>query len=236
VKAYFIGINKSGQDLLKKIPDENLAGHELLGKEPDWAQVKEADCVWFFAERSNFDNIWKKFVELKKTLIINLPQSDLPEGLDSELIKNKLCWVYGPRICLGMNLLSPFIDYLNKGNLFWNDVSAQIHDVGPADELPSPSAIATEWADCVDKNAAILTYRISSNPGVTKLRLSTENESLEVSHRIHDRDAYIQGAMWATYKMLFSNQQKPGLTRFEKLFWQSLENTNIMGLNKFFQV
>ena len=95
--------------------------------------------------------------------------------------------------------------------------------------------MAREWADAIDSEATILTDRISSNPGVTKINLSTKNESLELSHRISNREAYIQGALWATYKIGFSNQASTGLIRFEKLFWQTQTDTHIMGPDTIFQ-
>jgi len=228
MKTYFFGSHKSGKDLLSKIPIENLTGSEINGLAPNWQDVAKADCLWFFATAERFNELHQQILMLNKPIIINLGLEDLPTQFISQLKQRRIKCVYGPRICLGMNLLTPFIDFLNKGHLFWNDLKTQVHDVASSDESLSPTNVAKEWNDQVDPQAKILVDRISNNPGQTHITVSSENESIQISHKIHDRNAFVQGALWASYKILFSDNQIQHLNRFEELFWQTEANESMM--------
>ena len=221
MKIFFFGSYKNGKELLRNIPTDNLLGAEIEGHEPNWQQVAKADCLWFFGSKDRFAEIFQQILLIQKPLIINLSKNDLPKSFLTQLQQKNIQCIYGPRICLGMNLLSPFINFLNKGQLLWNDSQTHIHDTAASDEPRNPGAVASEWASMISSEANVLTDRIANNPGSTKISLSTENETIEISHKVHNQNAYIQGALWASYKILFASSFDSNLVRFEELFWQS---------------
>ena len=228
MKVYFIGEKKNGKILLAKIPSKNLLGFSLDDSEIDWQKVKKSDCIWYFGSEELLKQQCDNFIATKKPMIVSLSYRSLPEELESKLSKYSTTWIYGPRICLGMNLLAPFLEFLKNGHTFWNNIQTEILDICASDEDSGPHPLAKDWAQIVDPKAQILSDRISSHPGAASLNLSTENEELQLSHRVKNQDAYIQGAFWATYKILFSAHSLSGLVKFELLFWKNQLAGNIM--------
>jgi aspartate-semialdehyde dehydrogenase len=133
MKIFFFGQGKAGRDIVSKIPIGNLGGSHLDKEVIRWDLIKSCHCVWFFGNKDVFSEIYKELAEIGKPVIMNLSAADLAEDLTPVLEEKNLHWVYGPQITLGMNLLTPFVQGLNKANLFWENAEVEITDTQASD-------------------------------------------------------------------------------------------------------
>ena len=133
-------------------------------------------------------------------------------------VSNEIPLLIAPNTSLGIALFKKILDHskevLNIAS------SIEIHEQHHKEKKDSPSGTAINLKDQLkdilsNKDISIVSSREGDSPGVHTLKLSFEDETLEISHKASDRSVFAKGAIIAG-KWL--KDKPPGLYTMQDIY------------------
>ena len=144
------------------------------------------------------------------------------EALNRTLLDNKTKWIYATNFSLGMNLVKPMIQVMEKAHKLFSQYSFTIHEIHHTKKLDSPSGTALSWKEWLNHEVNISSDRIGDVIGIHELSLNTPFEKITIKHEALDRSIFAEGALFAAILLISSNNIPDGLNHFQNIIKKEL--------------
>ena len=221
MRIAMIGNGKMGQSILKAALESGVEVVICLNsqsKEQDWDKIKEVDvCIDFSHPEAVLNNI-KKVATFDKPMVIGTT------GWYEELLavqafveENNLALIYAHNFSIGMNIFMQIVANATKliNELDYYDIA--LSETHHKEKVDSPSGTALALGDMILKNVSrkkgiqtnlsekkkdndalyILSHRFGSVCGEHTVTIDSDQDSMTLSHRAHNRSVWAYGALKA---------------------------------------
>ena len=141
--------------------------------------------------------------------------------LDSRLAEAGLRWIWASNFSLGMELVRQAIGILAQADGLFEDYRISIHDIHHEHKRDAPSGTALSWRDWlggVRPEVRMISDRRGDAVGFHELSLSTESETIRLSHEALDRSLFAKGALRAAHRLIENpTALRAGLNHFSDI-------------------
>ncbi len=231
MKVAVIGNGKTGSKVLESLTEEQIVGPFNSSNPVTAEKLKEADIGIVFISPIVFEEIKETLIDSKIPLVIGTTGVSWNNDLEEELKKRGTTWIYGANFSLGMQIAKKLLKKANNLLQAFPEFQTQIHEVHHTQKVDAPSGTAKMWGDLIDQETQITYERRGDVKGFHCLNLSTEFETIKISHEAHDRKIFAEGAIWCA-KQAYKNPLAAGLYNFNEIVEQYLQESEKENENK----
>lgn len=217
MKIAVIGTGKTGGELLKLIPDDQIIGPFNSGNKPTADKLLPADAAIIFVPGSAVDDIFDSVMDSKVPAVWGSTGYEWPDNLDQKLKDEDIKWLWASNFSLGMNIVRRCIGIISRGSELLPDPQFHIHEIHHTDKKDAPSGTAISWKEWLGKDAKITSERKGDIKGIHELEMETDSESITLRHQAHNRALFAKGALWSA-EQLVGNSINPGFHNIETIF------------------
>jgi 4-hydroxy-tetrahydrodipicolinate reductase len=221
MKIAVIGIGKTGSEVVKLIPKEQLSGTYDIDDQVTSDELKKADAVIIFVPGTAVAEILPIVMASGIPAIWGSTGYKWPEDLDQQLKQQQTKWVIASNFSLSMNLIRHCLAILGKGKQLLNDPSFTISETHHVRKKDAPSGTALSWREWLNIDCDIQSHRQGDIKGIHELILETNDETISVKHEVHNRALFAKGAIWAA-NFIVNHSLENGLYNFSQLVDQTL--------------
>jgi 4-hydroxy-tetrahydrodipicolinate reductase len=220
LKLALIGSGKTGGEVVKLNPDVVVFNSQ---NPPTPEKLDGLDAVISFLPGDAFKEYIPMLIATEIPVVTGSTGFDWPDGIDEELKKKNLKWIYAHNFSLGINIVRKMIMVLSKGAELFEDFNFSIHEVHHTHKKDAPSGTAISFQKWLDKEATITSDRTGDVVGEHEMTFECSDEIIKLRHEAKDRSIFAKGALWAA-KMVYEDKDlNPGLHEFNQVVMKHLE-------------
>lgn len=221
MKIAVIGIGKTGKEVVKLLPKEQLSGAYDIDDQVTSDELKKAAVVIIFVPGAAVAEVLPVVMASGIPAIWGSTGFKWPEDLDQQLKQHQTKWVIAANFSLSMNLIRHCLTILGQGKQLLNDPHFTINEIHHVHKKDAPSGTALSWQEWLNTDCAINSERKGDIKGIHELILETNDETISLKHEVHNRALFARGAIWAA-EFLLNNSMENGLYDFSQLADQAL--------------
>jgi len=222
MKIAIIGSGKTGSELIKQLPKDQISAIYNTSNPPTPEKLKQADAAIIFVPGSSVEKLLPIILESRIPAIWGSTGFTWPDHLDALLKKQQTKWIVASNFSLGMNLIRHCLKKLADGKNFLPSPHYHIHEIHHIHKKDKPSGTALTWKNWLGIDCDITSERKDDINGIHELTLKTDFETITLKHEAHSRALFAQGALWATDYLLNHPVLENGLYPFEEIVEKEL--------------
>lgn len=221
MKIAVIGIGKTGSEVVKLIPREQLSGAYDIDDQVTSDELKKADAVIIFVPGIAVAEVLPVVMAAGIPAVWGSTGFKWPENLDAQLKQQQTKWVIASNFSLSMNLIRHCLPILGKGKQLLENPNFSINEIHHVHKKDAPSGTALSWREWLNTDCAIQSQRKGDIKGIHELIIETNDETILLKHEVHNRALFAKGAIWAA-EFLLNHPLENGLYDFAQLVDQIL--------------
>jgi len=221
MKIAVIGIGKTGSEVVKLLPKEQLSGAYDVDNPVTITELKKANAVISFVPGAAVAEVLPIVMAAGVPAVWGSTGFTWPKDLDEKLKEYKTKWVIAANFSLSMNLIRHWLAKLSQAKQLLDNPQFTIHETHHVQKKDTPSGTALSWQKWLNLDCNIESHREGDIKGIHELILKTPDETISLKHEVHNRALFAKGAIWAA-KFLMNHDLADGLYDFSQLVDLSL--------------
>ena len=218
-----IGNGKTGQAVVKNIPENNIFGVFNSTNPVTVEKLATADVAIVFVNHVVLNKILPILIKSRVPVICGTTGFDWNNEIIKTIQNSNITWVTAHNFSLSMHLMRNCLHILGTAQNLLNNVYFNIHETHHIQKLDAPSGTALSWKEWLNASNTNITYnRADDIAGIHTLTIQTPNEEITFSHKALNRNLFAEGAIWAANQVLAHNNLPTGILQFSKLIEQVL--------------
>lgn len=225
MKVAVFGRGKTGQHVIDFLGEQ--VG-EIFHRDnpPKKQQIEGHDAVIVFVPSETFFQFLGEFAAAKVPVVLGATGGQWSKDQLQSI--SDLIVVHGHNFSLGMNVIRHLFAKINNASKLLSNFTYNIHEVHHTKKLDAPSGTAIKWQEWLGLGNINITHeRTGDVIGVHELTLQSQEEKIQIRHESLDRKLFARGAVWAVQQILNNQSFPKGLTHFEDLVDQSLQEGSV---------
>lgn len=192
--------------------------YKSINRSFEGVDPEQVDLVIDFSHQKSFSNVAKWSADNKKPFLsgtTGLTGSDFAL-LKTMSLSSSVFW--SSNMSAGIYLLGLCLDILSKKSKNFN-FQYSIEETHHVEKKDSPSGTALSLLSILNNNnidSKIISNRKGGEFGLHKINIHSDQESLVLEHKAHNRSVFAKGTIQAAEFLVL---QPPGLYRMENLFF-----------------
>ncbi|KPJ67454.1 MAG: hypothetical protein AMJ43_04145 [Coxiella sp. DG_40] len=217
MKIAIIGSGKTGGEVVKLLPENQISGIYNSSNKVTKDQLKNADVAIIFVPGSAVPEILPIVISAGIPAVWGSTGFEWPSDLDEQLKKHHTKWIIATNFSLGMNLIRHCMKTLAKGKQFLESPHFTIHEIHHKHKKDAPSGTALSWREWLNIDCDIYSQRKDDIKGIHELILNTNDEMISLKHEVHNRALFAKGALWAADYLVSHHSPNNGLYTFSEI-------------------
>lgn len=235
-KIAILGYGKMGKEIEKILLRENHTVNAIIDNEEEWsAQYKSfSECdvaIEFSTPDAVLQNLHRCFDAKIPVVCGTTGWTNQTDEVVNYCRKTSNAFVYGSNFCIGANLFFKINELTAKLMNQHPEYEVTIEETHHATKKDAPSGTAISTANIIinqldrkqnwqlnsngkPESINVLAHRIGNETGTHVVRYYSDNDYIEITHKIQQRSALATGAVKAALWLI----HHPGIYQFKDIF------------------
>ena len=208
-KIGIVGTGKTGSFVQSLLEDHHClkVGGAFNSKNPlDLTLAKSLDGLIVFVNAETLTKIMPILLKTNIPIVCGTTGFNYQHYEADFKIRNS-SFIYGSNFSLGVHATRKMLEVLNKVKPLLSPYKIEIKEIHHTKKLDAPSGTAKSMEKWIDETVNIQSIREGDVVGYHELTLSTEFETIKISHNAHSREVFAQGAINVMETILTKEKQ-----------------------------
>ncbi len=237
-KIAILGYGKMGKEIEKILLQNQHTVPAIIDNEEEWKKQYQQFCqcdvaIEFSTPQSVIQNLQHCFDANVPVVCGTTGWNNETDRIVDYCQKNEKSLVYGSNFCIGANLFFKINEMVAKMMNHQSEYDVMVEETHHVTKKDAPSGTAittanliinqldrkTNWKlddDSDSETVNILAHRLGNETGTHVVRYSSENDCIEITHKIYQRSALASGAVKAALWLI----RHKGIHQFKDIFME----------------